>query len=97
MSREEYINNENWVDMREGAAGTVLCILESVGFGAPGSLVVRFPDWSNIAIECDQPRLVKPIPLATAVRVRVIRTEDGLKATMIRRADGSGVPIPLVA
>lgn len=86
-------DDESWVDLNIGQACTVLGKLESVGYGSPGTLIVTFSDWSQFVLECDNPRAAKPVPLGVQVRVRAIRTEDGLKATVIL-IPGS-VPVPL--
>lgn len=91
-------DDESWVDLRVGQACTVVGKLESVGYGSPGTLIMTFADWSQLVLECENPRAAKPIPVGTQtpnVRVRAIRTEDGLKATVI--IGPGGVPVPLNA
>lgn len=83
-----------WLEVRVGESCTVLGMLEHVGFGNPGHLVITFADWSQLVVDCARPRDVAPIPLTVQVYVRAERTEDGLRATSIRTQ--GGVPIPLV-
>lgn len=96
LDPDELIDDTNWPDMRIGDVGTVVGKLEAVMFGNPGNLVIAMPDWSQLIIQCagNTVRDTKAIALSTLVRVRVVRTEDGLLAQMIRNLTG-GVPIPL--
>lgn len=95
MSDDYLTDDESWLDMREGDTATVRGDLESVGFGAPGSLIIRFADWSQLFIVCDQPRAAKPLPLSSAVFVRVRRTEDGLDAIAIWMRGCPPIPLKL--
>ena len=88
-------NDDAWLEVRVGDSCTVLGVLEHVGYGNPGHLVIRFADWTHMVIECARPRDTKPIALGAQVHVRAERTEDGLRATSIRTQ--GGVPIPLHA
>jgi hypothetical protein len=84
---------DGWYDYRIGETFNLFGILESVGFGAPGSILLRFSDWQQAVIVTSHPRDIKPIPIGADVMVRVMRTEDGMDARAIWEL--GGVPIPL--
>lgn len=88
-------DDESWLDLRLGEPCTVVGKLESVGYGSPGTLIITFADWSQLVLEADNTAALRGFSLhdRTDVRVRAIRTEDGLKATVVLR-EGS-VPVPL--
>lgn len=80
----DYITDADaWLEVRVGDSCTVLGLLEHVGYGNPGHLVIRFADWTHMVIECARPRDTTPIALGAQVHVRAERTEDGLRATWI--------------
>lgn len=91
---DDNITAENWIDMGLGTRGTVVGKLTSVGYGSPGTILIEFADWGSLVADCDLPRDTKPIALGSTVNLRVMRTEDGMKACAIW-TEGS-VPIPLM-
>lgn len=90
---DDPIDNTNWSDLRIGQRCTLDAFLDSVGYGAPGTLLLRFGDWATLVVDCDMPRDTTPIAIGSRVNVRAERTEDGLHAIAIWN-EGS-VPIPL--
>ncbi len=90
---ETVTDADGWLDYDVGATFNVFGALESVGYGSPGSIIIRFADWAQLVIITTRPREI-PMRLGTHVMVRVVRTEDGMDATAIWEL--GGVPVPLV-
>lgn len=93
MTNQARITHDDWHEMSVGSTGTICAKLTSVGFGAPGTLVLTDADWQDLIIACDLPREAKPIKLSSYVFVRVERIEDGLDAIAIW--EPGSVPIPV--
>ena len=89
MTTEDFIMtsaDDAWDTLRVGESLLVKGKLANVRHGEgkgnhrEPSIVIAFTDWSMVALECDHPRNLKPIALASYVTVRAVRVEDGLKA-----------------
>lgn len=96
---DDYIDAENWIDLRVGATGTCFGNLSSLG---RGSMMLTFGDWTSLAITLNGlPDAVmdhgetRRQYVGKHVLVRVRRTEDGVEGIAMRPVDGQ-VWMPLV-